>query len=56
MSHSQGMMIHPTTLTVNKDISFEQQERKPLWRGRLQFEVSLKNAFIVLYFIECYIR
>ena len=43
MSHSQGMMVHhPTTLTVNKDISFELQERKPLLRGRLQFQVGLK--------------
>ena len=56
MPHPQGMMIHPTTLAVNKDISFEQRERKPLRRGRLQVEVSMKNAFIVLYFIECCIR
>lgn len=42
MSHSQEMMVHPTTLTVNKGISFELRERKPLQRGRLQFEVSLK--------------
>ena len=43
MSHSQGMMVHhPTTLTVNKDISFELRERKLLQRGRLQFQVGLK--------------
>lgn len=49
MSHSQGT-VNPSTLQVHKDISFQKQANKFPWRGNLQFEVILRNDFIVLYY------